>query len=358
MNTSVMSRTPSDEAGHGNRRAVDCARGVRGHEQDHLGERLRRHPAPRIGSGHVGAVLRRVDDAGQYAVDVDAFVAELSRHALGNPDYRAFRRAVRAHIRFAAKTRDGSDIDNLSAPRGEHLRHDRACGVDHRFGVEIEHELPDFFRSLVNRLPHAEAAGDIAENVDPLKPNGRQRLTHGRCVEQIGGHQELALIVAPKGGPQDFVVEVDQDQGGARRREGRGNGTAQIARRTRDQTDFAFECHGVGGGSRPPGSATFFELAWPDFAQYSDEAFASARASASSNPGAIDAEVPASTWWWSMPSNLSQLCCPMVSAMKQPSSTSSGSLKCLWRRSQKTSSVFRCQVIASAYASAAFWRSS
>ncbi len=99
----------------------------------------------------------------------------------------------------------------------------------------------------MHRLPHAEAAGDIAENVDPLKPNGRQRLTHGRCVEQIGAHQELALIVAPKGRPQDFVVEVDQDQGGARRREGRGNGAAQIARRTRDQTDFAFECHGVGG---------------------------------------------------------------------------------------------------------------
>jgi hypothetical protein len=191
---------------------MDRARGVRGQEQDHLGERLRRHPAPRIGAGHVGAVLRRVDNAGQYAVDVDAFVAQLGRHAFCKPDDRAFRRAIRAHVRFAAKTRDGSDIDDLSAPRGEHLRHDRACGVDHRFGVEIEHELPDVFWSFVHRLPHAEAAGDIAQNVDPLKPNGRQRLRHGRCVEQIGGHEELAFVVAPKGGVQDFVVEIDEDQ--------------------------------------------------------------------------------------------------------------------------------------------------
>src|SRR6266581_2633842 len=84
--------------------------------------------------------------------------------------------------------------------------------------------------------------------------------------------------------------------------------------------------------------------------------------SASMAPGFEDAkalaEVPASAWWWSMLSKRSQLCCPMVSAMKQPSSTSSGSPKCLWSRSQNASSVFRCQVIASAYASAAFWRSS
>src|SRR3954470_13834488 len=43
-------------------------------------------------------------------------------------------------------------------------------------------------------------------------------------------------------------------------------------------------------------------------------------------------------WWWSMPSSRIQLCWPKVSAMKQPSSTSSGSEKCRCSRSQKASS--------------------
>ena len=47
----------------------------------------------------------------------------------------------------------------------------------------------------------------------------------------------------------------------------------------------------------------------------------------------------------------------MVSATKQPISTSSGSLKCWCSRAQKASSTFSRQVIASAYASAAFSRS-
>ncbi len=75
----------------------------------------------------------------------------------------------------------------------------------------------------MHRVPHAEAAGDIAQNVDPGEPNRRYRLRHRRRVEQICAQHELAFIVAPKSGPQDFVVEIDQDQGGAIRREGRSD---------------------------------------------------------------------------------------------------------------------------------------
>ena len=64
------------------------------------------------------------------------------------------------------------------------------------------------------------------------------------------------------------------------------------------------------------------------FAQYASDAFDAARASALSKPGAIDAVVPAITSWCSISSSRSQLCWPMVRAMKQPSSTSSGSEKC------------------------------
>src|SRR5205814_3449368 len=141
---------------------------------------------------------------------------QLGRHALGQPYHRALRRAVGTHVRLAGETRDGSDVDDFSAPCGEHFRNDRPRDVDHRARVEIEHELPDVFGSLVYRVPHAEASGDIAQDVDPGKPNGRHRLRHGRCVEEIGAHQELALIVAPEGGPQDLVVEVDENQGGTR----------------------------------------------------------------------------------------------------------------------------------------------
>src|SRR5713101_6243712 len=58
--------------------------------------------------------------------------------------------------------------------------------------------------NLVHRMPHAEASGDIAQNVDTRGPNRRHGLRHRRCVEQIGAHQDFALIVAPKGGPQNF----------------------------------------------------------------------------------------------------------------------------------------------------------
>jgi len=60
--------------------------------------------------------------------------------------------------------------------------------------------------------------------------------------------------------------------------------------------------------------------------------------------------------WWSMSSSRIQLCWPNVSATKQPSSTSSGSLKWLCSRSQNLSSTSSRQAIASAYASAAFCR--
>ena len=59
--------------------------------------------------------------------------------------------------------------------------------------------------------------------------------------------------------------------------------------------------------------------------------------------------MPAMYWWWSMPSSRIQLCWPKVSAMQQPSSTSSGSEKCACSRSQKPSSVVGLpQAIASA----------
>src|SRR2546430_17005488 len=82
MKTSVMPGNPSDATAHGNRRSMNRARGVRGEKQDHLGERIRRDPAQRVRLGHIGAILRRVDDAGQDAVDVDSFVAQFGRHAL------------------------------------------------------------------------------------------------------------------------------------------------------------------------------------------------------------------------------------------------------------------------------------
>src|SRR5258708_38355546 len=84
----------SDEAGYRNRRSMDRARGVGGEKQHDLGERLRRHPAARIGTGHVGAVLWRVDDAGQNTIDVDSLVAQFRRHAFGEAGDRALRRAV------------------------------------------------------------------------------------------------------------------------------------------------------------------------------------------------------------------------------------------------------------------------
>ena len=64
-------------------------------------------------------------------------------------------------------------------------------------------------------------------------------------------------------------------------------------------------------------------------AQYCGDAFDAASACGVPKPGAMAASVPGSISWWSMLSSRSQLCWPIVKAMKQPSSTSSGSEK--WR---------------------------
>jgi hypothetical protein len=62
--------------------------------------------------------------------------------------------------------------------------------------------------------------------------------------------------------------------------------------------------------------------------------------------------------WWSMSSSRIQLCWPNVSATKQPSSTSSGSVKCACSCSQSASSARSgFQQIASVYRSATRSRS-
>jgi hypothetical protein len=59
-----------------------------------------------------------------------------------------------------------------------------------------------------------------------------------------------------------------------------------------------------------------------------------------------------------MPSVLIQRCCPSVSAMKNPSSTSSGTLKCSCSFSQSASSaISEFQMMALVYVSATFSRS-
>ena len=77
------------------------------------------------------------------------------------------------------------------------------------------------------------------------------------------------------------------------------------------------------------------ECRWPSSP---GDALLAASSSAVRKPGAIEAAVPAMYWWWSMPSSRIQLCWPKVSAIAQPSSTSSGSEKFACSRAQKPSS--------------------
>ena len=53
---------------------VPGARSVRGQKQNHVGDGFGRNPFAEIGLGHCGAVLRRINHSGHYAVDVDAGV--------------------------------------------------------------------------------------------------------------------------------------------------------------------------------------------------------------------------------------------------------------------------------------------
>jgi hypothetical protein len=74
--------------------------------------------------------------------------------------------------------------------------------------------------------------------------------------------------------------------------------------------------------------------------------------------GASPAAVSPSTSPWPIPSVLIHRCCPSVSAMKNPSSTSSGTLKCWWSLAQSASSAMSAfHTIALVYVSAAFSRS-
>jgi hypothetical protein len=46
-------------------------------------------------------------------------------------------------------------------------------------------------------MPHAESAGDIAEDIDP--GSSRERMRHGSCVAKIGESELLAFVLAPEG---------------------------------------------------------------------------------------------------------------------------------------------------------------
>ena len=72
---------------------------------------------------------------------------------------------VRERERAERMIREGPHEISVSLNSHRAELHDRTRGVQHGATVDVEKKIPVLVRRLVNRLPHAEPARDVAEDV-------------------------------------------------------------------------------------------------------------------------------------------------------------------------------------------------
>ena len=180
--------------------------------------------------GHGGAVLGRVDDAGQDAVDVQALVLEFLGQSFRQAHDQAFGSDVGAHEGGAAQRPPGADVDDLAAAPGDHAGHGGTAGIQHGAGVQIQHEVPSLVAGVGDLLAHGEASGDVGQDMDIS--GVRNDPSGGGWVDEICRRDWPRRLL---GG------EVDAQHLGAGLVECLGHGAAQIARRASDDGLLARE---------------------------------------------------------------------------------------------------------------------
>ena len=139
--------------------------------------------------GMAARFCRRVDGAGQHAIDVDALAAQFSRKGFGDPEHRALGGHVGAHTRGTLQCPAAPTVTILPAPRAAHARNDGPRRVDERLRVDVHHARPVVGRGLADRLAHVEAAGRRADGVDgsKLRLDAAHRVVCCRRIGQVDG---------------------------------------------------------------------------------------------------------------------------------------------------------------------------
>src|SRR5262249_29117196 len=147
---------------------------------------------------------------------------------------------IGAHVRGAALRSERADVDDLAAAALEHGRHRGARGVEDAAGVHTEEEVPVLVLRLVHRRAHAEAAGDVAQDVDAAE--ALERFSDGRAhalsVEQVHFQKHLVGAVLQVASPQ-----VEKRQRGAELGERAGHGTPEISGRASNDDGTVSERH-------------------------------------------------------------------------------------------------------------------
>ena len=172
--------------------AGDVARGVRGEEDDRVGDLLRRGDAAErdavlVVAAHLGRVgdrvQRRVGRPRREGVDGDPVRPELDGERLRQPEDPALRGHVRRQLRDRLHVDDRRDVDDpAAAALGDHLPGGGPAAVVVAVQVRRQQAVPVVVGHLQERLHH-QARGVVHPDVDPAP--GRHRLA-GQLVDVRG----------------------------------------------------------------------------------------------------------------------------------------------------------------------------
>src|SRR5581483_12170131 len=101
-------------------------------------------------------------------------VDNVQSKSFGNRIDRKFRSAINIPLGIDFMSGNGTDIDDMSAPSGDHTRNDLSRYIEQAFDVRVQHFFPVLEGSILKCIEPTRKSCIVDENIDLLPCFGQR----------------------------------------------------------------------------------------------------------------------------------------------------------------------------------------